>query len=242
MPAETNTSNPQESDISESDTQASNPKELSTSGGLSAGAKGGIAAGVIIAVFILLPIGFLRRQHRKKILATEEGIAQSEKRGKTGAAELDGKTALRNISANTSDDPYIAELDSRNTVDGHHSSLSELDGINTLAASPPPEDRGGATTSPNIASAAGPSPKDDRAVSPEAEQSSAQQRGSNPGTRRVPSATTSTIQGVSTSGSAEELTQIMKVEKELNERWRSLEKLKHVQDQQAFIRGADKGA
>lgn len=207
--------------------------DLDTRGGLSAGAKGGIAAGIIMAVLIFTLIGFfLRRRRRKKLLAAEEGIAGQ---GETsGVAELDAKTTLPDIRANTTDDPYIAELDAGPPVDGKNARLSELDGESTLEGARPSEDEGSMTAAPAIATENGPPPIDNRAIPPETEPSSTQQGSHIADTRGGVSVTISAVQEASASDSAEELAQLMKMDDELEERRRILEDIKQVQDQRAY--------
>lgn len=212
-----------------SETDVSDSEDLDTNGGLSAGAKGGIATGVIIAVLIFLFIGFLlRRRRRKKLLAAEEGIAGQ---GETsGVAELDAKMALPDIRANATDDPYIAELDAGPPAGWKNARLSELDTTSTLAGSPPSQDQGSTTATPAIATGDGPPPKDNRAIPPETESSSAQQGSHVADTRAGASATTSTVQDALVSDSVEELAQLMKMDEELEERRRTLEDIKQVKE------------
>lgn len=160
----TSTTDPEPTTLAPS--EPSNPSEpsepseakVSETNGLSAGAKGGIAAGVVLGVAALVLLAFfLFRRHRKKPLAAQESAAAgSEKGDNSSPAELGGEAVLPDIRKNTTDDPYIAELDVGPATQIYPERFSELDGMSIPRGLPVPEDTGGGTAV--VKSSDGPTP------------------------------------------------------------------------------------
>lgn len=109
-------------------TYADDTSDSDASGGLSPGAKGGIAAEVIVAVLLLI-VGFLLgRRYLRRRHADPAAVTEPETGNKLRFPELDGNVGNTKIMSSTQSDPHIAELDSGPPRSGHPARLSELDG------------------------------------------------------------------------------------------------------------------
>ena len=206
-----------------------------TSSGLSVGAKAGIGIGVAIPIAVVLLVGLLFRRRIRQRLGKANGKTTGAKMPRM--SELEGGTPFPDVGSNTKDDPHLGELESR-TPEAAKATLvendvrppsqfTELDGASSLRVSLRPEwgEQGGGTTPAHLASIG--ATASEVSLKPPDPRTDMEPR---------PSTSAATADGIPEPGSDDELDRLMRLEEELQERRRTLQDLRTVQDRQSAIR------
>ena len=195
----------------------------------------GIGVGVGIAVVVVLLVAFLFRGRIRQRFSKVTGKTDDAKTPRM--SELEGGTPFPDVRSSTKDDPYLGELDSGTAGAAKatptemdmrpHSQFTELDGSSSPRVSSRPEwgEQGGGTTPAHLAST--------RATASEV---SLKPPDPNTDMDPRPSTSAATADDVPEPGSDDELDRLVKLDEDLQERRRTLQDLRTVQDRQSAIR------